>query len=214
MQIIGAMAMNLMELSKLDIKDLKKINYEELWQNIRSRPENLLSGVLVLAAVIFGLYHFFNQQAQGRASMLKNRLLGDKIKIVDAYHQAKTELDDFMKNLPLGLTEAELIRRITDFAIARNIRIESFAPTRKEQDKIYTLTSITLEVSSKEYSNLWLFINDIEKSPDTMRLDSWAGGTMEDGLNMRRKQKTSAPDEIPDIRVSMEVSSVNFKNEN
>ncbi len=209
--------MNLSELSKLDIKDINKLDYNKIWRDLKKAPEQLLTIVVILASLLFIAHFCLTKSSELRSVEFQIKDLLNKKKAMDEYNGAKKEHDDLLNNLTKGLSEDELANAITTMAIQRGVRLESFSPARKVTEELYELTSIHLDISSKQYDSIFLFIHDVENSPFNLRIETLRGNTMDNLTTQRRKDKHLKEkniDENPEIRVSLEIASIIFKNEN
>ena len=211
--------MNLADLSKIDIKDLQKIDYAKLLQDLKKRPDILISIVFVLATLSFSVNAFTKKKGELSSLQQEVSKLEEKIKVIDSYEAVKKELTDFLANIPEKILENDLINKVTDFAVSRNVQIESYTPMSKQSSPLYDLTSIDLNVSAPDYKNVWLFMNDIEKSKYAIRVENWAGSmdAKGDSRNNSRKRVLSGgagvASDQPSIGFRLEISAINLKNE-
>lgn len=203
--------MNLAKLSKLDIKDLQKIDYKQLLQDLRKKPDLAICIVAGLLTVLFCLQTFSKGMMAAEKVKSDIRLMEEKNSALDAYNKSKSDLDEFLNKIPEPITENGLMDKITDLAVARNVQIESFVPTKNQNEPLYTLSSITLNVAARDYKNMWLFIHDIETSPYAIRIENWTGN-MGPRSQSGRRREASNPNELW-INVRVEVAAVNIKNE-
>ena len=209
--------MNLAELSKLDIKDISKIDYSKLGEHFKKNPEQFITAVIVIATIAFSAHFYIKKKLElGRVTVEINELLKKKT-AMDEYNKAKKNHDDLLNNLPQGLSEDTLANALTTMAIQRGVRLESFSPAKKMDEKLYELTSINLEISSKEYDNIFLFVHDIENSKHNLRIEALQGTILDSQITQRRRsqrQANESEEQTPEIRIQMEIASIIFKNEN
>jgi len=167
--------MNISDLLKLDIKDLQKIDYKKLVEELRKRPDALINIVVVLITAII----FFNLTSshQKESKKLKRDIkkLTEKVEEIDRFNKAQQELDSFLDTLPGALPEDEFVNTLTDLAVKRNIQIESFSPTNTKSTPFSDTITIELNLSLDSYKNLWLFIHDIENSQYALKINNWQG---------------------------------------
>ncbi len=182
------------DISKMDIKDLQNIDYQKLLKNVRQKPDIALSIVLPLVALFVCFNIFTKSQTERKTFAAKNYEMQEKLKILKAYTLAQTELQNFIKSLPPKITENEFINKITDAAAKSNVQIDSFSPAQNKSDPLYDLTMINLAASAENFSNVGLFINDIENSGASIRLDSWNGSMETQQGNTRRTHPSSNAD--------------------
>lgn len=208
--------MDLNDLSKLDIKDLKNVDWRKALDQFRSRPDLIVNALAVIITFFLCINFYSKRQNEIKNVKYEISMLEGKIGAIDEYDIIKAELDQYVANIPQPISEDQLINQITDYAVARNIQIQSFSPAKKQTQPLYDLTSIILKVTADDYANLWLFINDIEKSPYTMRVERWSGfmgpsaGTARPS---RRRTDQSIETEDLVLNVEIEIASINIKNE-
>ncbi|MDZ4241223.1 MAG: hypothetical protein U1D99_00200, partial [Candidatus Omnitrophota bacterium] len=77
---------------------------------------------------------------------------------------------------------------------------------RKQGEKLYDLVSIQMNISAREYSDLWLFIYDIEQSELPMRIENWTGS-----LKSAMGETGSGQSGGAGIFVTLEVAAINIK---
>ena len=199
--------MNLGQLNKIDIKDLKNIDYVKLAQVIKKRPDALINTVAIVGLLFFTFQFYTKRQIE--VSKLKKEITASesKLEIIEIYNQTQTGLKEFMADVPKKITADDLINLVTDFAVASNVQIESFSPAKKQSESLYDLTSIILNISADDYKSIWLFIHNIEKSEYAVRIDNWTGymGTR----TGRQRQNITA--DTSSIKATLEIASINFK---
>ncbi|MFA5260330.1 MAG: type 4a pilus biogenesis protein PilO [Candidatus Omnitrophota bacterium] len=209
--------MNLSELSKLDVKDLNKIDYLKLGEQLKKKPEQLITALIIAGAIVFSAHFYITKKMELRRVMIQiDELLRKKVAMTE-YNNTKKSHDDLLNNLPQGLSADALANTLTTMAIHRGVRLESFSPARKVDEALYELTSINLEISSKEYDNIFLFIHDIENSEHNLRIEDFQSTILDAMVSQRRRSSPQASRdtvETPEIRIQMEIASIIFKNEN
>jgi Tfp pilus assembly protein PilO len=204
--------MNLAQLSRLDIKDLKKVDYNKAWEEIRKRPDILVNLGSVLLTIVFAGHIYSKNHDATRAVGAQTTLLQQKIASIDAYNEIKNELNTFLGTIPVSINEEDFINTVTDFASAREVQIKSFSPAGKKDDPFFQSTRFVLNITSGSYAKIWLFIHDIEQSAYPFRIESWQGTSS--GLSdIRRRRSSSSGSQSDDsqISVQMEIASINFK---
>ncbi len=208
--------MNLKELSKLDIKDLNKIDYGKVGEQFKKNPEQLLTALIIIGAIVFSAHFYINKRMElHRVTIQINELLKKKVAMTE-YNDAKKSHDDLLNNLPQGLSADALANTLTTMAIHRGVRLESFSPAKKIDEPLYELTSINLVITSKEYDNIFLFIHDIESSQYNLRIEDFQSTVLDSFISKRRYPQQpvgEAKEENPEIRIQMEIASIIFKNE-
>ena len=197
--------MNLLELNKLDLNDLKKIDYKQFLQDTLKRPD-LIVDILVILISLVACMHFYSKN-QNEIKTLRNDVanLESKTEAIDEYNTTNTELESFIDNIPEKITEEDLIDLVTNFAVSRNIQIKSFSPTKNYTDDVHEVTSILLRIVSENYKDIWFFIHDIENAPFPLRIDRLSGSMV---TSRSRRHKTTSSSQV---NIEVEITSVNFK---
>jgi len=208
--------MNLKELSKLDIKDLNKIDYGKWGDQLKKNPEQLATAIIIIGAIVFSAHFYINKKMELRRVKIQiNELLKKKVAMTE-YNDAKKNHDDLLNNLPQGLSADALANALTTMAIHRGVRLESFSPDKKIDEPLYELTSINLFIISKEYDNIFLFIHDIESSQYNLRIEDFQSTVLDSFVKKRRHPQQLVgedKEENPEIRIQMEIASIIFKHE-
>ncbi|HQO58065.1 MAG TPA: type 4a pilus biogenesis protein PilO [Candidatus Omnitrophota bacterium] len=208
--------MNLKELSKLDIKDLNKIDYGKWGDQLKKNPEQLATAIIIIGAIVFSAHFYINKKMELRRVKIQiNELLKKKVAMTE-YNDAKKNHDDLLNNLPQGLSADALANALTTMAIHRGVRLESFSPDKKIDEPLYELTSINLVIISKEYDNIFLFIHDIESSQYNLRIEDFQSTVLDSFVKKRRHPQQLVgedKEENPEIRIQMEIASIIFKHE-
>lgn len=202
--------MNIKDLSKLDINDLKNLDFAKIQEGILAKPDLAVNVALVLLS-LFAMFQIFNSR-QGEIRNMKGQLeeLEKKSAIVDTYHSTQKQLTDLIGSLPKGIQEDKVIDQLTDMAANRNVQILSFSPAQRESKRYYDKIVVNLNIVSNSYKNICLFVNDIEQSPYAMRLEKWSG-SMEDISSL--SQTTEISSTQANINAQITAVSINFKNE-
>lgn len=205
--------MNLIQkLNSLDIKDLKQLDYDKLLQEVKKKPDIIIIAGLILLTFFFSISYFSKHQRQLKNIRNEISLLKDKNETIEKYNQMKTKLDKFEARILPPVSETEFINKITDYAVNQKMQIESLSPSFKEERELVQLTRIKMRLAAKSYEDIWLFVYDIEESPQNFRIDSWK---VDMGVpsNQRQGNDSTTGLEQQIINVDLEISSINFKNE-
>ena len=203
--------MNLAELSRLDIQNLQKLDYNKLLRNLAKRPDLMIAIGLVVATLFFSATAF--QRRRKELTSLKQEIetLGARLKVMNNYEDIKKQLSDFQTQAPAELMGDDFIKTVTDIAVSHNVQIESYSPAKKQSSSLYDLTSIVLNLSA-EYKNVWTFINDIEKSKYSIRIENWTGNMDADTrTTTRRRISMEEQSQQPWVNVQVEIASINLK---
>jgi len=203
--------LRLADISRLDIQDIQKLDYQGFLKDLSKRPDMAIS-ILAPILAIFIRFNMFSKSQTGRKSLTADLIkMDEKIKIVDEYTNAQKELEQFFTTLPPKIAENEFVDKLTDFAVKRDVQIESFSPAKNQSDPIYDATTISLNVNTKTYENMWLFIHDIENSGFSIRINSWAGTMGPKAQNGSRRNIAPVNPAALGINVRLEIASVSFK---
>ncbi len=198
------------DIAKMDINDLKHINYQKLVQSIRQKPDVAISIIAPLAA-IFVCFSIFTKSAKERTDLQnKNVQMQEKLEIVTEYHEKQNELKTFMTALPEKLSENDFFNTITDFAAKNNIQIDSFSPAQNKSDPIYNLTIINLTANAKNFNDVGRFVRDIETSNKNIRITEWSANMGAAQGNSRRGRNQSDDGELF-INFQLKINLVTFK---
>lgn len=202
--------MNIIEkLNKIDVNDLKNIDYQKLLGGLKGRPDIIIIAVAVIGTILACSRIYSNNQNVIRTARAEIINLENKISSIEKYKKSQTELENFVAEIPEPVNEDNLMTLITDFAVKRQVQIESFSPTQKEKAPLHETNGLNLFISATDYKNLWLFINDIETSSYPIRVEKWHASV---GSSTDTRQQPQ-PEGIR-IQVQLEIASVNVtKNE-
>ncbi|MCK5214721.1 MAG: hypothetical protein KAR05_05155 [Candidatus Omnitrophica bacterium] len=201
--------MNLMDLSKLDIKDLQKINYTQLGKDLTKRPDFIIIIASILLSLFLSIHFFSKNQKLANTLKLEVKTLEDKVAVIETYNKTKGDLAAFQDAISEPLSEEELINIISDFAFKRNLQIKSLTPGQDKESTYHNLISIHVRIESSDFKNMWLFIHDIESSKTALRVDDW-NGSMEATTNSRTSRRQSKTNTEKKIEFQIKISAVNY----
>ncbi len=204
--------MNLQDLAKLDINDLQKIDYNQLLGEIKKKPDILVAVVLIVGSLIFAIGNFQKGFKELRSLRGQINVLQKKTTLIRTYNDQKKELGDFLEKLPKVIPDNDLIATLTDMAVHRGVKIESFSPATGRDAKLYKTASLKLEVVAESYQQIWLFTRDIERSGYALRIDSWTGNLVSTGgKGFGRLETTEKNGSF--LKVNLEIVSIEVKKE-
>lgn len=207
--------MNLRDISKLDIKDLQKIDYLSFAKDIAKTPDKLIIFLAPVLAVFAGFNVFSRSQAELKAMAADTVQMQEKTGLVSEYKIAQEELQKFLDSTPKKISETEFTDKITELAVKRGVQIESFSPAKNQSDPLFDLILININVNAKDYENIWLFIHDIETSGLNIRINSWTGSMgsrSQQSIAFRRAREALNLDDAV-INVRLDIATVSFKTE-
>jgi len=202
--------MNILDLTKLDVKDLQKVDYKKLWIDIKKSPDSLIMLLIVISAIIFSICYY--QKRSQELGTLRNDVIAmrQKVDLVKQYNFHKNEINLFLKDLPKELPQDELIAKLTDMAVKRGVKIESFTPAAGSNEKLYKSTNLRFEISSDRYQQIWLFTYDIEHAGYLLRVENW-NGSME-GLK-RSFSRKAGDNALSQLKIGLEIAAIEVNKE-
>jgi len=163
--------MKLADLSRLELKDLQKIDVKYITETIQKRNDILLS-VLAVGITLIVLINKFNQSSlQVKKLQAEITAVEQKISAIKNHDKTKDDLDDFLSQVPEGMSGDEMVNLLTDLAARRNIQILSVSPAQTTTKDLYDATNTSLLISASSYEDLWLFIHDIEDTDRSLRIN-------------------------------------------
>ena len=162
--------MKIKDLRKVDVHELKKLDFAKIQEGILAKPDIAVNVALVLLSLIW-IFQIF-ASLQKNLNELKGKLENSEKKgaAIDTYNATQKQFRDFIDNLPKGISEDKVIDKLTDFAAKREVQIISVSPSERDSKKLYDKVVVNLNIVVKGYKNLCLFINDIENPPYALRL--------------------------------------------
>lgn len=167
--------MNLKDLSRLEIKDLQKIDYKHVLDTLRKRND-LLMNIVISGIAFLVIVHSFSQAGQ-KIRLVKSEIdkSTEKITAIKNFDGVKGELDGYIAKVPQGLNADQIVNFLTELAVTHRIKIVSVSPANSDRKELQSITSIQLAVTANDFKDLWLFIYDIERSPHALYIKEWEG---------------------------------------
>ncbi len=203
--------MDLKELSKIDVAELSNIDYLKLLKDLKKRPELIVNFLSVFVAVIISWNIFLKGKAQLKNALVEIPRLEEKIQAINEFQTVRAEMDTFQANVAPAISEEKFINLMTDLASKRNIRILSLSPGKPETKDFYERLVVNLDVNSQEFSNIWLFVNDIESSDYPLKITSFSGSTSAPGARRGRRSGPAPGQDEGTINVKLKVVSTHVK---
>ena len=210
--------MNLKDLNNIDIKDLRNIDWSQIKDRLQSRP-NLLINISLVVVTLLVLFSTFNKYTEATKSS-KTEIVGlqERLAALKKFEAAKKKHNDFLKKAPKAIAGDQLIQTLSELAIRRDVQILSFSPAKKKSNKLVSLTSVKVNIASKNYADIILFVHDIEKSSYPVRIENWSGTSMTPNevsmQSSRRSSRQTANKDIKGdhIKATITIESVELKN--
>ncbi len=209
--------MNLSDLSKFDVKDLKNIDWRKLVLTCASRVDLMVQIVGVVIAIAVSIW-VLKMHKDGLAKSNADRAAAeDRFVAYDEYREVEAAYALLLKKLPSSLSEGELINRIVDLAQRYRIKLHSISPSAHEKKDKVSVIPVAIEFSAGDYASLWHFIDEIEASKEVIvirKLDiafTAKGGVVPNVVRgSRRTNVAPVSDGSMPLRVMMIVQGVTF----
>lgn len=179
--------MNIIEkLSKIDIKDLKNIDINQIKETVKNRPDILIIIVLI-GATLFATISICVSKINEAGSVNNNiAKMNQRLAAFKESVEAKKNYDDFIANFPKVLPNDQFITKLSEYADNNKVRILDFSQPQEKGDALVKYTSVNLNITSPNLSNITRFIKDIESSPYAIRVEKWLGKLNEGGVSQNR----------------------------
>jgi len=202
-----------------DLKNLKDLDYKKILHDVLKKPDIVV--IIVVVAITFFVSVFYFQKRNKEAKIYDREIpaLEEKIKTIEEYNKVTDELQNIIDNIPEPITEGELIDFLTNVAMKYSAQIKSFSPAIEKEKNLHNLVEMTVSISVKDYRDLWVFINTIEKSAYPLRIESWAGqANLMTGSGNRRstrgaRRKTLDDEKDKMITANLKIAILNIKND-
>ena len=198
------------KLNKINVKELQNIDYQKLLANIKTRPDIIIIAIAVAGTIFFCSKIYGDNQTKITTARTEIKNLEKKIEAIEKYKKRQDDLQGFVTQIPGPISEDNLINLITDFAVKHHVQIESFSPANKGTMPLYETAGLNLNLSVKDYKNLWLFIHDIEESAYPIHIGRWRA-SLEGGQT--QTERGQLPHQEEKLLVQIEIVSVNVKKE-
>jgi len=198
--------MNLKDLSNIDINDLKNIDIRGVQNNIRNRPDIVINVLLIVVTILASIFIYTKQKTE--AKKLKNDIEKSEKKLaaVKLRNKIEEEHDTFLSTFPESLNVDEFITMISDYAVNRNIQIQSFSPTKRSNYQFSWVESTSVSISAENYKDIVLFVQDIENSEHNVRIAIWNGT-----LGRKKTRRRGAPSGNNTVSAKLKIESVGIK---
>jgi len=204
--------MDLKQLSKFDVAELKNVDYLKLLTGLRKRPELIVNFLSILLAVIISWNIFAKGKSQLQNALEEIPKLEEKIAAINEFHSVKARLDTFQANIAPRISEEQFINLMTELASKRKLRILSLSPGGTDNKNYYEYLSVNLDFTCEKYTDIWLFINDIESSRYPLKITSFSSANASSKKTRRGRRPSSAnAQEDGTISVKLKVASIHVK---
>jgi Tfp pilus assembly protein PilO len=207
--------MNLKDLNKIDLKDLKNIDLVSHFKNsVQGKPDVLINVVLISISVMAVIFVFSSYRNKSVKLKTEIAALTEKFDAVKRKEKIQKEYDIFMEHVPESIPSDQIVDKISQYAYAHNVQIMSSSPAEEKNDKYMKQTSVNINISSHDYSNIILFMKDIEEAPYAIRVNKWVGSMNKVGARTSRYQNMEEQEtEEKLITATVEIGSVRLKDD-
>ena len=209
------------KLNNISVNDLKNIDVSRSKEWLQSQPGLMINSLLIIITIVVVSSAYSKSRESTKLLQKEYAQLKEKLEILDGFNTAEKQYKSFTKNIPQTIDKDGLITVLSEFAIARNIRILSFSPTKEESSKFANVTSVEINVASEDYASLILFMHDIESSSYLIRIGKWFGVFVtSDSIEQQRSRRSQRiiqqdVDGVPAkklIKATIKIESVELKN--
>ncbi len=195
-------------LRNFNIGDLQNIDARQIVEMLRQRFDIVLNIFLILVTVltISGIVAGYRKRSQAMTWEIKQ--MQERLGVVKESQGLKGEYAEFLKHFPKSILTDQLINKLSEFAVYRQVQIVSFSPLKEKGDDYIAVAGVQLNIVSANYKNIILFMRDVEDAPYSVRVDRWSA-------KMKDRKNTEGMSEIKKqtVEASMEISSIRLKNE-
>lgn len=208
--------MNLIEkLNSIDINDLKNIDINEIKSTIKNNPDILINILLIAITLCVTIFIYKNNSKQLAVHKSKISKYSERLKISRNSTELQNQHNDFVKVFPESLEDDQMVEVLSKFVANRGMQIISFSPAKSEIDEYKKLTFVNINFESTNFKNILLFINDIESSNNTLRIDNLKARTQQTYLTSRKRYRKDGEEEKTDqqelnITISVKIGSVSL----
>jgi len=171
------------KLNNLDAKDLKKIdlskfkdyNFGRFKEDLASKPNLLIKGVLILITIACFIYSISRYVAESSAVHVKEAEIQQRLDMIQEKNAAELNFKTYLSKYPTVIPTNQLIGKISEFAEQAHVNIISFSPVKVSESDYITQYVINLDIEAKTYQDMVDFVNIIENAPYTLRINKWTG---------------------------------------
>ncbi len=210
--------MNLKELSRIDVKDLKNVNWGEVLEFFKTRWDISIQFVVIIASIFVCLWAYNTNKGKLADLSIQVKTAQEKLAKLNELQEVEEFSKKIFDALPPEISEKRLINLMADLAKKYNIRIHSFSPGEPIKKERYTVLPLTLALSSQNYKSIWTFIEQVETLPDAITIQNFGlNSNPSTGQPARRSGGGSAAEGLngnDNINVTVTLHAVSFiKNE-
>src|SRR3989338_4817335 len=167
--------MDLRDLNKINLEDLKAIDWELAKAHLLAKPDIAINAlmVMIMMAVFVSSFNSYATESKSLKSQISE--LETKYEAREAFEATQKGYAEFLKNFPETVPDNRLIEILSEIAIKRNIQIIAFSPSEAKSNELVRLTKVRINIRSDNYPDIIRFMNDIEDSEYSIRIGEWVG---------------------------------------
>lgn len=204
------------KLQSVDVKDLRNLDIQQVQDSIRGKPDTIVI-VLLLVGTIAGCAYLFTDYQKSEKSLSEEVIkFNEQLAAAEQNKVFTQKFDKFLKEFPEKIVTDDLTDKVSSYAIDRNVNIISFSPANKLETEYTFVETININVVAKEYHQLIAFIEDIEKAPYAVRIETWTARLDKTSQNRRnegrrRHASTDVGDGQNAIAATIEIAAISLK---
>ncbi len=213
--------MNLKELSQIDIKNLKNVDWKEVLDFFKARWDISAQFIAVIVSIFVCIWVYNVNKVKFSQLSTQVKAAQEKLAKVNELQEVESFKTKIFDSLPPEISEKRLINLTADLAKEYNVRIHSFSPGEPMKKEKHTIFPLTLNLSSQNYKSMWAFIEQLETLPEAITIQSFALGS--NSLSTRSGQSSNrragglpadGSDTANEFSITITLYAVNFlKNE-
>ncbi len=206
--------MNLADLNKISIKDLKEIDWGQVKDSLLSQPTFVVNTILITATIVTAAFAYTTYSDTTKSQNKEIVVLKKKVEAVANLTKTQNDYQDFLKNMPEPISENRLTEILSEIAFDRKIQIISFSPVNTKDNDYVQISNIKIKIKSDNYANIIRFMRDIEKSHHSIRTKSLSGNASRADSHLRNIRNSQLSEDTPKKEFSeatVEIEIVEFK---
>ena len=197
----------LKELNKIDVKNLKNVDAGQIKAALFNRLEITISIVLAAATIAGALYLFGNKKKETDQLNYRIGQLKEKVTIVQEQKNIQKSFEDFVDTFPKSIATDQLIDKISSLAANHHIQIQSFSPAEEISGEYWSITNLSINISSVNFKDIIQFVKDIENLPYAIQIQKWSGKPKSDNARFSTKKDSSGVI----IEANIKIGSISVK---
>lgn len=194
------------DLKKLDLAKLKEFNLDRIKEELATKPKILFNAIFSLAAIgtmIYSFGYYKNEASQIQAEIVS---LNQKLEMIRLTSTTEARYNEFFAKLPKVIPNNQLIGKISEFAEKAQVNVISFSPLKTNESEFVNQYIVNLNIKADTYQDLVNFINIIENSNFTLKVNKCTIRT-----NSAYMREYRGEGEVP-LDAYIEIGSIQLKN--